>query len=213
MNGHLVRFALLFALVGLRVRGRHHRAWFFVVYALAVILLGALARIDPVRFNLPPWAYRYDLFSLLKLAVAVEVGSSVLSAFPRVLAQAKVGALVLLDLGLFFIAFGGPIDNADWRVRVPTVDLVLFAYLGLIVVWFNLPLDRWHQHLLIGFTVQLGLAGALGSVLSMAGYGWAALVDTLRQRADVLIALWWMVGAWMPEKSPEWVRAPALGRA
>lgn len=192
---HLTRAILLVALAVILRNGLHRKCWTFVAYVISVLTCGSLMAYWPgVFYNAPFYGFSRDLYAGLKLLVALEVGMHVLEAFPRARAVARTLAAALLAVVVLSVAAAAPwLGWSAWqlsRARLNAGTIWLFAGLAIIVLWYNLPLDRWHRVLLAGFTVQLLVSSSLLSN--------EVLFRRFAVMVDPVVAMWWVYGAWPP---------------
>lgn len=190
---HLTRAVLLVALVMLLQRGLHRRCWSFVANMVALIVCGFLMATWPLIFwTRDFYAATRDLYAGLKLLLALEIGYYVFRAFPRAFNVARVGSLLVLLLLAVGVAGGAPwFGWAKWslsRASFNAATIWLFAGLGLLVLWYNLPLDRWHASIIGGYTAYFVLSSSLLASES----AWAAYGKML----DPVLAAWWLYSAW-----------------
>lgn len=210
---HLTRAVLLLALLLVARQGLVRRSLSFVAYLVAVLACGSLMAFWPRTFyTWAFWAGSRDLYALLKVLVAVEMGAHVFQAFPGARPVARALTFTFLfGLGVLVVGIhpeGTVIYPAvtrewqDWRTVLNVGTIWLFVSLALLSAWYNLPLDRWHRALLAGFTVQLVLG-----TLVLARWKTFSASGML----DPLVASWWVYSAWAYARAPKAV--PVRGRA
>lgn len=195
---HLTRAVLLLALLLVVRQGLVRRSVFFVVYLLAVLACGSLMAFWPRTFyTWAFWAGSRDLYALLKILVAVELGVHVFQAFPGARPVARAMTFTFL-FGLGVLVAGIEPDShggwRDWRMVLNVGTLWLFVSLALLSAWYNLPLDRWHRALLAGFTVQLVVGTLVLARWKTFAASWLL---------DPLVASWWVYSAWAYARAPK----------
>lgn len=196
---HVTRAVLLVAL-GLTVqRGLHRKSWAFVANLVAVIVCGFLMVVWPGTFwTREFYAMTRDLYAAFKLLVALELGFYVFRAFPRALALARWGALIIVVATVSVVAAHSPwLGWSDWslsRAGLNAGTVWLFGGMGLMVLWYNLPLDRWHATIIGGFTAYLLLSTVLLARESL----WRQYAMVL----DPVLASWWAYSAWAAGRVP-----------
>lgn len=189
---HLTRVALLLALFLIFRRGLHRKCLSFTVYLVCVLVCGALMAYFPGTFyNAPFYRMSRELYAWLKVIVALEVGFHVFRSFPRALKVARGWAFLVLGLIVPVIAYGIQFAGWEhWQVSSGVFHagtIWLFAGLGLLQVWYNLPLDRWFKVIIAGFVFQL-----LFGTAALSSFGWFVLAGMI----DPLVGSWWSFGAW-----------------
>lgn len=179
-------------------RGLIQRCWTFALYLGALVVCGTLAGggylgvFPPAFVRWAYYAFSRDLYSVLKMLIAVELGAHVFRAFPRARAiEEKLTLLLLLALLWLVLTISphGTEPWLEWRRRLNVGTLWLFASWALLAAWFHLPLDRWRRALLVGFTGQLVVQTLFSWRLEL--YAMAAVVDPV-------VAAWWAYSAWRP---------------
>jgi hypothetical protein len=205
---HLTRALLLIALVLVFQRGLHRRCWSFVVNLAVVIVCGFLMSAWPdVFYTRGFYAWTRDLYAALKLLIALELGHYVFHSFPRAMFFARTGSMLILAVLAASVATRMPWAGwADWsfsRGSFNAATVWLFGGMALLVLWYNLPLDRWHATIIGGFTAYLVLSSV---VLASEGI-WRAYGKML----DPLLAGWWAYSACAYGRAK--VPAPVVVRA
>jgi hypothetical protein len=190
---HLTRAVLLVALFLVVHRGLHRKSWALVAKLVAVIVCGSLMAGWPSSFYTREfYAMARDLYAALSLLLAVELGYYVFRAFPRALALARWGALVVLLGTAAVVAGASPwLGWSSWslsRAGLNTGTVWLFGGMALLVLWYNLPLDRWHATIIGGYTAYLLLSTVLLAKESL----WRQYAAAL----DPVLASWWAYSAW-----------------
>jgi len=193
---HLTRAVLLVALFLTVQRGLHRKSWAFVANIVAVVVCGSLMAGWPRTFY--TWSFyamARDLYMAFKLLIALEVGYHVFRSFPRAMAQARWGAFFIVLATAATVA--GAAGRGPWvawsawslsRAGLNAGTVWLFGGLALLVLWYNLPLDRWHATIIGGYTAYLVLSTVL---LAREGL-WRSYAAML----DPVLASWWAYSAW-----------------
>ena len=191
---HLTRLALLPALFLIFQRGLHRKCLSFTVYLFAVLVCGSLMAYFPGTFyNAPFYRMSRELYAWLKILIALEIGFHVFRAFPLALKVARTWAMLILAPTVLIVAYGIQFAGWDhWQVTSGTFHagtIWLFAGMGLLQVWYNLPLDRWFKVLIGGFVFQLLFGLTASAVLASAALAIVPMVDPA-------VASFWSWGAW-----------------
>lgn len=200
LAGLLVSLGLIFT------KGLHRKSWAFVANLVAVVVCGFLMVVWPGTFYTANfYATSRDLYAAFKLLVAVEVGYYVFRAFPRALSVARCGAFVVVAVTAGTVAGHSPwLGWSAWslsRAGMNAGTVWLFGGMALLVVWYNLPLDRWHATIVGGFTAYLVLSTVL---LAREGL-WRSYAAML----DPVLAAWWAYSAWAFGRAPARLEFPA----
>jgi hypothetical protein len=189
---HLTRLAILMALFLIFQKGLHRKCLSFTVYLFAILICGSLmAHLPGTFWNAPFYRMTRELYAWLKILIALEIGYHVFRAFPLALKVARTWALLILGTMVPLVGFGIQFAGWDhWQVASGTFHagtIWLFAGLGLLQVWYNLPLDRWFKVLIGGFVFQL-----LFGSFALSSFGFFVLAGMI----DPAVASWWGFGAW-----------------
>jgi hypothetical protein len=213
---HTVKILVLLTLAGIVLRHRARLCWSFTAY-LSVILVGnSLASFWPERFVTDWfWNLKQALYDVLKMAIAVELTYRAFHAFPGAQAMARrllFAVLVLTSAALM----GVPRDTSypagflEWEPRVLMGTIWLLNGLAILVVWYRVPLQRYHKAILLGFVPYLLIFVALLRMLRHYGWDILPIVQSAEPAAYMLLVAWWAYAAWEPETAGE--VSPALLR-
>lgn len=205
---HITRAVLLVALALTVRKGLHRKCWTFTVQLVAWIVCGFLMAVFPDTFYTPAfYGASRDLYSWLKLAIVLELGYYVFRSFPRALYVARsvtMPAVAVLAVALVMLRapyFGWWAWSLS-RASFNAATIWLFGGVALLIVWYHLPLDRWHAALIGGFTVQL--------LLSTAFLASESIWRNYSMMVDPLVACWWCVAAWRSDQVVQSVHSRAL---
>jgi hypothetical protein len=207
----LVAVAALIAVIlaGMWQHGLIRLCRTFAAYLIAVGLVGALIALWPGRFyNWAFWQVKELAFSVLAFFVALEVSALAFQAFPGARARARQLSLLILLATLAAIALA-PVDVSsasrpdvqailyvELQPRLAHGTLMLLAAVWALVLWYVIPLHRWHRAILRGlvpymvvFTGAVRLVAALGREHPR----WVGYADSL---AYILMLVYWAWEAW-----------------
>jgi hypothetical protein len=199
--------ALLATLAGLFVRRRLQQCLSFGVYAGVVAGCDMLITLFPERFYTASfWMARQALYDVLKVAVALELAYRVVRAFPGATRTARLSVLALLAISTAVI-MGGPwagsyLSMGEWQPRIVFGVVSLFTLTALLVLWYNLPVQRWHRVLLMGFSAYLLVFTIVLNVLRTKGWQVMSWLGWLDGVAYLALTMWWAFMAWAPEPEP-----------
>jgi hypothetical protein len=213
--GWAVKAALVATMTGLVVRRRLQLCWAFCIYAAVVLGCETLIALWPARFYTPDfWMVKQALYDATKVAVALELAYRVVRAFPGAMRTARVSALALLA-GSTAVIVGGPLTAdyramVEWQPRILFGVVSLFTLTALVMLWYNLPVQRWHRALLMGFSGYLLVFTVMLNVLRTHGWQNLQWLGPLDGVAYLALTMWWAFAAWAPEPVP--VEIPAAVR-
>ena len=226
-------------LLGLLVRRRYRACYSFLPY-IAVILIGDLLlywgpkglTVDDWRFpflgELGFWSQRFWLakemtINLLRFAVAIELAYRTFRAFPGARATARGVVFLLLVVTLVSVVLATPqvsaaresagfVEIAVTRLQPRILNGTIWLLTGIaaLILWYRLPVDRFHKAILTGvvpyllvFTVALNLLDT---------YGFQEMrvrVNQLSLAAYLVLSAYWARAAWAPFRAPAQAREPA----
>jgi len=206
-------------LVAIRQHGLHRFCRTFVVYAGVVAVVDGLVAVWPATFyNWGFWQAKELTFSILSFLVALEIAGLTFQAFPGARARARQLSVLILLATLAAIAFtpvsgDGPTTDpsqADLYVelqsRLAHGTVMLLAVVWALVLWYVVPLHRWHRAILRGLLPYMLLFTV--AVRLLVSWGWHARVwigyaDSV---AYIIVCAYWAWEAWRkepPQDSPE----------
>ena len=213
---HATKLVLLAALVGLFVRRRHTACYSFTVYLAVVFTCNCLVSFWPGTFWVYDfWIMKQAAYDILKLAIALELGARAVQAFPGAAAAARLVALLVLCAALLLIgttvgSFEG-LRTWDWLTTTSTATIWVFAGVGMLVLWFRIPVTRMHRAILLGFVPYLAVFTVLTGLLQR--HGWSAIswIGGSETVVYLFLVSWWCVSSWHREE-PVTVNAAVAAR-
>ena len=213
---NLVKAAVFLILLGLVVRRRANLCWSFTVYLGAILLGNSLVSFWPERFFTRSFfILKESIYTVIMLCVAAELAYRVFRTFPGALARARlVLAPLLAAITIGVISVPRATDFLDivtrYNPQIQTGVIWLLSATAVLTVWYNLPLNRLHRALLLGFSSYLIVFVTAANLLRSFGYDrlrtFASVMDTY---AFLALVSWWAFTAWRSEQAFEAV--PARG--
>ncbi len=231
-------------LAGLFLRRRYRVCPSFVVYLLVILAGDLLIILGPRNLDAKSWLFsllgatgfysrRFWLIqqlaiNLARFAVALELAYRTFRSFPGARATARGVLLVLVAVTLVSVVAVTPQISAidpDDRVnqmigrlqpRILNGTVWLLTGMGALILWYRLPVDRFHKAILTGLVPYL-LVFTIG-LNAVDSYGWSdsarRAVNYVSNSAYLLLLVYWIRAAWAPLAAPAVARdpAPALER-
>jgi hypothetical protein len=201
-------------LVGMIRNQLHRTCWSFTVYVVAVALGNSLTVGWPATFyNWVFWQTKELVYAIIKFMVALEIAALSFQAFSGARARARqllviilIGTLAAILLTPLAVPPPGPVSLADLYVeiqpRLAHGTVMLFGAVWGLVLWYVIPLHRWHRAILRGllpyllvFTIVIRLLASWGWHMRQ----WVGYTDTV---AYMIVCLYWAWEAWRKE-SPQ----------
>jgi hypothetical protein len=184
----------------------------FVVYALSVGLGAALIAAWPARFHTWDfWQFKELIYSVLSFVVALEIGALSFQAFPGARARARQLSVVILLATLIAIAVTpsagqGTADSeyqaalyVELQPRLAHGTVMLLAAIWALVLWYVVPLHRWHRAILRGLLPYMLLFTV--AVRLLVSWGWHAnqWIGYADSVAYLAVLTYWAWEAWREE--------------
>jgi len=226
-------------LAGLFVRRRYRVCYSFVGYLLGVLVGDLLLFVGPSSlqesdwlygilgkggfYSRPFWLAKELILNFLKFAVAIELAYRTFRAFPGALSTLRrvlflVFAAIVVSVAAFLPQVS-EVKDADLinrlagqlQPRVLSGTVWLLTGIASLVLWYRLPVDRFHKAILTGFVPFLLIFTiALNAIDS---HGWGdpirRAVNYVHTLAYVLLLVYWARAAWAPQAVPAVARGPA----
>jgi len=194
-----------------RDRARICRA--FTVYLACMAVADILVLAAPGRFwTWEFWLVKQTVFDLLEVATAVELGYWTFLGFPGAARSARGVVLVCL-VGTLVAVLMLPSETAaadqsdlllgSLRLRLEAGIAWVFAAIGALVRWYDIPLPSVHRSIILGFVIHLFVFSTLLDTIAAHGYAWAAPLETAAPAALMVVCAWWAWRAWQPEPALE----------
>src|SRR5260370_26622509 len=235
----MVQVLTLAVLVGLFRRRRYRVCYSFVGYLLAVLVGDMLLFVGPNNLQEGGWLYNFlgnegfysrrfwlakeVLLNLLKFAVALELAYRTFRAFPGARSTARrvlfvAFAAIVVSVAAFLPQVSEVNDTdlinrlaGQLQPRVLNGTVWLLTGIASLVLWYRLPVDRFHKAILTGFVpFLLVFTLALNAIDS---HGWSdpilKAVNYVHTLAYVLLLAYWARAAWAPLAVPAVARGPA----
>jgi hypothetical protein len=192
----------------------------FVVYLISVGLGAALIALWPGRlYNWKFWQAKELTYSILSFLVALEVAALSFQAFPGARARARqlsaaiivatVSAIGFIPAGISEASRSVPSRAAlsvALQPRVAHGTVMLLAAVWALVLWYVVPLHRWHRAILRGLLPYMLLFTVAVRLLVSWGWharAWIGYADSI---AYLLVLVYWAWEAWRgghPQDPPD----------
>jgi hypothetical protein len=226
-------------LAGLLARRRYRACYSFVLYLLVILVADLLrllgpSRLEPTAMLFPYlgkagfssrtfWFFKELMITLLRFAVALELGFRAFRSFPGARSTARGVLFVLLTVTLVSVILVTPQVSAldpDDRLeqvvgllqpRVLNGTVWLLTGMAGLILWYRLPVDHFHKAILLGLVPYL-LIFAIG-LNRIESYDWKdsarELFNAVYTMAFLLLLAFWAKAAWAPFRAPAQAREPA----
>jgi hypothetical protein len=191
-----------FAVVGIVARGRYRIWWFFSLYLVAVLVLGGLPQVWPIKFHTPEfWELRQTVYAGLRFAMAAEVGVRTMRAFPGAMATAR--RLVFLILLVTLVAVvTAPKDSrytsyvGELIPRVLNGSIWMLMAIAAVILWYRLPVHPFHKAILLSYIPYTVVFTMVTQYFSDRGVPQGGLVQYVGQIAYVALLAYWNYAIW-----------------
>jgi hypothetical protein len=202
---HAVKVVLVALLAGLYVTGRSRQCYALVAYLWTALIGNSLTTLWPsVFFEFSFWVRRQALFDVLKLLIGLEVAIRAFRAFPgaRATWERLLAILIVFGSSAAFLTFPRHAPYGTYFALQPQIvaaTVWLFTITALVVVYYRIPIESWHQAILVGLTpYQLVFTAAVAGMakLGLEAFPGLSLIDA---GAYLLMLGWWAQRAWQKE--------------
>jgi hypothetical protein len=209
---HAVKFATFLALAGIIGRRRYTTCFLFPVYLLAILVGNALPSFWPETFYTQWfWILKQGVYDLLKLGVGLELAFRIFRTFPGTHRRALMACATVLGITTVGIITSNiPIQASqkilltEWYPRVAAGTIWLLTAIVGLVVWYRLPVERFHRAILLGFSSFLLVTTTLVNILGRWGYDQlVTLLGSVATLAYLAVMAWWAWAALTPDGEPE----------
>lgn len=200
---------LVAILSGLAVRHRLGQCYSFSVYLVAVLLPQVLEAVWPERFyTRDVWLAKETLHHVLKIAIVLELTARTVAVFPgaRRAAQGALLGALLLALGALVTAARRPeyvSIYTDLLPRAVSGTVWLFCVLGLVILWYRLPVRPLHKAILLGFAVYLLASATSMAIIGLVGWHTRAAMNLVSGSIYTALQVYWLWAAWRPAQTGE----------
>lgn len=207
---------ILVVLTGLVVRRRLGLCYSFVAYLVAVLTSDLLVMLWPARFFWQWfWLSKELVIAVCRFAVGLELTYRTFRAFPGARATARRALLFLLLLTLGALTLGSEeiplvpgepelaplISHLQPRLLNGTVWLL--TGIAALVLWYRVPVVRFHKVILSGFVPYLLVFTTALSLLERWGWTARARAEILDASAYLALLAYWAVAAWRGDEPLE----------
>jgi hypothetical protein len=199
-------------------RGRFRLCRMFLLFLVTVFVTDVLPEFWPETFyNQDFWLVRESLHNVMRFAAALELAYFAFRSFPGARSTSRSLLLLLLTTTLASVlgASWGFASLPVWeeiigQIQLPQLIGVVWLLMGIavLILWYRLPVDRFHKAILLGWIPYLLIfsAGLKIAVL----YDWETSipwVNYVTTGAYFLLLTYLARAAWAPAGAH--VRAPA----
>ena len=205
------------ALGGVLWRGRYRSWTTFAVYLAVVLVFTLLPQIDPEAFHTTGfWQVKETTYTGLRFAMATELAIRTFHAFPGALMTLRRVAFLIL-LAILVIVVAAPSGEGyttfvgELQPRVLHGSLWLFTAIAGLILWYRLPVDRFHKAVLLSYVPYLFVTGGINSALGRIGWrpGWKlSSLLYANQLAYVALLVFWNVAIWRRDPVVAAARTP-----
>ncbi len=234
-----VQLLIVTLVVGLFLRRRHRACYSFVLYLLGVLIGDLLMLLGPRHldagnwlfgllgekgfYSRSFWLFKELMLNLLKFAVALELAYRTFRSFPGARSTARSVLFVLVAVTLVSVVAVTPqisaVDPDDQvlaivgRLQPRALNGTVWLLTGMaaLILWYRLPVDRFHKAIFTGFVPYL-LVFTIG-LNAMESYGFSKSIIAWRNAFDtsayLLLLAYWTRAAWAPVAAPAVARGPA----
>ncbi len=234
-----VQALTLIVLTGLFWRRRYRVCPSFVAYLLVVLIGDLLQALGPRQptpgawlftllgkrgfYSRSWWLLKELAIHLVRFAVALELAYRTFRSFPGARSTARGVLLVLVSVILVSVIAVTPQVSATdpddhvtqiigrLQPRVLNGTVWLLTGMATLILWYRLPVDRFHKAILTGLVPYL-LVFTTG-LNAIESYGWSTSIVAWRNVVDplayLLLLTYWAWAAWTPVTSPAVARGPA----
>lgn len=195
----------LIVLVGLVARRRFSRCLGFFAYLASVLITTLMVVVRPdLFFVFQFWRTMNVLYAALRHVTALELAFHTFRAFPaaRRLARSFLWLMSVLALAAPFM-FGSDLTNptmvhTDVLPRMNLAAIGLFTGLGVLILWYRLPLDTIHKAIIMGIVPYLAIYSVVIRVIRDFGPGYESFANAINTAAWLLVTSFWAWVAWRP---------------
>jgi hypothetical protein len=212
-----VAFLMVVILAGMIRHDLHRLCRTFAIYLGVVGLGNTLMAVSPGTFyNWDFWQAKDLAYATLMLLVALEIAALSFQAFPGAKKRARQISIVILVATLAAVVWlpEKPSTNAisnnlpvllyvEVQPRLSHGTVMLFAAVWALVLWYVIPLHRWHRAILRGLvpyllatTIIVRLLATWGSKARL----WVGYADSV---AYLAVLCYWALEAWREQPAPE----------
>lgn len=203
-------------LAGLISRQRLSRCLGFTAYIASVLLHTVMVLTFPDTFGqFVIWRYAQIVYASLRHVMALELALHTFRAFPvaRRLARSFLWVMSVLALATPFM-FGSDLTSLTTMLLdvVPRMNLAavgLFTGLGVLILWYRLPLDPMHKAVIMGIVPYLAIYSVLLRAARDLGSKYFGIMDYTNQFAWIIVTVFWAWVAWQPRRQPASARPVA----
>lgn len=181
----------------------------FALYVAAVGTGSSLIALWPrVFYNWNFWQAKELTYAVVKFLVALEIAALAFQAFPGARARARQVSLFILSATLLAVMLPPPEASGsrnlsaqavfflDVQPRLAQGTMMLFAGVWALVLWYVIPLHRWHRAILRGLLPYMLVFTLIIRIMVSFGFHtaqWMGYADSL---AYILMLVYWAWEAW-----------------
>jgi hypothetical protein len=181
----------------------------FALYVASVGIGSSLIALCPrVFYNWDFWQVKELTYAVIKFLVALEIAALAFQAFPGARARGRQVALLILGATLLAVMLPPPVEAVSRELspqamfflgvqpRLAQGTIMLFAGVWALVLWYVIPLHRWHRAILRGLLPYMLVFTLMIRVVVSFGFHtakWMGYADSL---AYILVLVYWAWEAW-----------------
>lgn len=190
--------------LGLFVRRRYADWYFFTLYLLIVVSLEWVFPLRPGWYTPNFYQAKEVLYSVLRFAMALEIGLRIFRAFPGALGMARrlvfavlIGTLVaimLVDMQ------GYETFVRDVQPRILNGAVWLFSCLAGLILWYRLPLKPFYKGVVLSYVPYLLMTTVASTAVGARNFKNSDKIQYFNQLAYVTLLVYWNVLIWRRDR-------------
>ncbi len=189
-------------------RGQARMCYSWSAYVIVVGLADALILLWPRTFwNWSFWSGKELTLAVLKVGIALELGTLAFARFPGAHRTARLWTALALSAAALAMALAPRTETAglagmmlEANARLSHGSALLLVALGMLVLWYRVPVHRLHRAILRGLAAYLllfsGTSRAALALLSQGLLEWWTVVTRLDGIAYVVMLAYWLWEVW-----------------
>lgn len=194
---------LALTVAGVLARGRFRRAPVFTVYLAFISVVDASMLGWPQRFYTRDlWLFREIVIAALRFGVILELAHWIFKGFPAAAVTLK-RTLLLALVATYAAVVAIPTEGHAYPTLVAHVlpraangSIWVLTAISALVLWYRLPLHRFHKSILVGLASYLLTLTVLRGLLASSAWQLREPLGYLEIFAFLLLEAYWCHAAW-----------------
>jgi len=187
--------------VALFRNGKARHCVCFSVYVAVVVLANVLIQLFPDYYTPEAYMVKQGIYDSLLFGMSLELSIRTFSAFVGIGKRVRLALAVAVAVSTVAIFLATPASKdyesfIRFQPGILTAGIWCLSFVGLLIVWYQIPVPRFTRAILLGFVPYLLVFTVYTDLITRLGWGAIRHLNVLNAAAFDAVAAYWAYTAW-----------------